>query len=59
LKCAALNEEDVLAMLAMAFPIPAGKTETVEEDVVQTAGERDPRYGAQRASAPTHAAASD
>jgi len=47
-KCAALNEEDVMAMLAMAVPIPAGKTEQWKKFVSELNGARKAEYVASR-----------
>jgi hypothetical protein len=47
---AARNEEDVMAMLAMAFPIPAGKTEQWKKFVSELTGARKAEFAASRRS---------
>jgi hypothetical protein len=49
-KRAALNEEDVMAMLAMAFPIPAGKTEQWKKFMSELTGARKAEFAASRRS---------
>jgi hypothetical protein len=49
-KCAALNEEDTMAMLAMAFPIPAGKTEQWKKFISELTGARKAEFAASRRS---------
>ena len=49
-KSAALNEEDVMAMLAMAFPIPAGKTEQWKKFIDELTGARKAEFAASRRS---------
>jgi hypothetical protein len=47
---AALNEEAVMAMLAMAFPIPAGKTEQWKKFISELTGARKAEFAASRRS---------
>jgi len=48
--CAAPDEEDAMAMLAMAFPIPAGKTEQWKKFIGELAGARKAEFAASRRS---------
>jgi hypothetical protein len=50
MKRAALNEEDVMAMLVMAFPIPAGKTEQWKKFISELTGARKAEFAASRRS---------